>query len=131
LIDMGIEPFMVSAAIDCVVAQRLARTLCDQCKRPASLPESVLAENGLTGATVYEPVGCIRCNGTGYHGRTGFYEVMPITEEIRTLILQRRGADEIEAAAIHGGMRTMLQDGIEKVRQGLTSLVEINRVMII
>ena len=131
LIDMGIEPFMVSAAIDCVVAQRLARTLCDQCKRPASLPESVLAENGLTGATVYEPVGCIRCNGTGYHGRTGFYEVMPITEEIRTLILQRRGADEIEAAAIHAGMRTMLQDGIEKVRQGLTSLVEINRVMII
>jgi type IV pilus assembly protein PilB len=131
LIDMGIEPFMVSAAIDCVVAQRLARTLCDQCKRPASLPESVLAENGLTGATVYEPVGCIRCNGTGYHGRTGFYEVMPITEDIRTLILQRRGADEIEAAAIHGGMRTMLQDGIEKVRQGLTSLVEINRVMII
>ncbi len=131
LIDMGIEPFMVSAAIDCVVAQRLARTLCDQCKRLASLPESVLAENGLTGATVYEPVGCIRCNGTGYHGRTGFYEVMPITEEIRTLILQRRGADEIEAAAIHAGMRTMLQDGIEKVRQGLTSLVEINRVMII
>ncbi len=131
LIDMGIEPFMVSAAIDCVVAQRLARILCDQCKRPASLPESVLAENGLSGATVFEPVGCIRCNGTGYHGRTGFYEVMPVTEEIRTLILQRRGADEIQAAAIRAGMRTMLEDGVEKVRQGLTSLVEINRVMII
>ncbi len=130
LIDMGIEPFMVSAAIDCVVAQRLARRLCDQCKRRTSLPESVLAEHGLDGATVYEPVGCIRCNGTGYHGRVGFYEVMSMTEDIRSLVLGRRGVDEISDAARRSGMRTMRDDGIEKVRHGLTSLIEINRVMI-
>jgi type IV pilus assembly protein PilB len=130
LIDMGVEPFMVAAGIDCVVAQRLARTLCDQCKRPAVLPDEVLAEHGLQGATVYEPVGCLRCNGTGYHGRVGFYEVMPMTEEIRSLIIQRRGVDDIMSAARWAGMRTMREDGIAKVRAGLTSLVEINRVMI-
>jgi type IV pilus assembly protein PilB len=128
LIDMGIESFMVSAAVDCVVAQRLARTLCLQCKRPAELPAAVLASNGLQNAELFEPVGCIRCGGTGYHGRVGIYEVMPVTEEIRGLMLERRAVSELSAAAARAGMRTMREDGLEKVRQGLTTLVEVARV---
>jgi type IV pilus assembly protein PilB len=128
LVDMGIEPFMVAAAIDCVVAQRLARTLCAHCKRPADVPELVRMEHGLGAAEVFEPVGCIRCGGTGYHGRIGLYEVMPITEEMRSLILEHRGTDELAAAAAGHGLRSMREDGLEKVKQGLTSLVEVGRV---
>ena len=128
LIDMGIEPFMVSAAVDCVVAQRLARTLCMQCKGPAELPAAVLASHGLQDAQVFEPVGCIRCGGSGYHGRVGIYEVMPVTQEIRGLMLERHSVGELAAAAARAGMRTMREDGIEKVRQGLTTLVEVARV---
>jgi type IV pilus assembly protein PilB len=128
LTDMGVEPFMVAAAVDCVVAQRLARTLCAHCKQPAHLSDAVREENGLQDAEVFEPAGCIRCGGTGYDGRVGLYEVMPLTEEIRSLALARRGAGAIGAVAIEQGMRTIRQDGIEKVRQGLTSLVEVSRV---
>ena len=128
LIDMGIEPFMVAAAIDCVVAQRLARTLCTQCKRLSYVPEAVRMTEGLGSAEVFEPVGCIRCGGTGYHGRVGLYEVMPVTDEMRALVLEHRGADEIAAAAKRGGMSTIRDDGIQKVKQGLTSLVEVGRV---
>jgi type IV pilus assembly protein PilB len=128
LTDMGVEPFMVAAAIDCVVAQRLARTLCTHCKRHAHLSDAVRDEHGLQGAEVFEPAGCIRCGGTGYEGRVGLYEVMPLTEEIRALALERRGAGAIAAVAREQGMRTMREDGIDKVRQGLTSLVEVGRV---
>jgi type IV pilus assembly protein PilB len=128
LIDMGIEPFMISAAIDCVVAQRLARTLCNYCKQPVQLPRDVLAQHDLAGADVFGPGGCIRCGETGYSGRIGLYEVMPMTEEIRSLVLERRGIDELSAAALRAGMRTMQADGIEKVRMGVTSLVEVARV---
>jgi type IV pilus assembly protein PilB len=128
LTDMGVEPFMVAAAIDCVVAQRLARTLCEHCKKPIDLSESVRAEHGLQGVTVYEPAGCIRCGGTGYGGRVGLYEVMPLSEEIRHLALERKGAGAIAAVAREQGMHTMREDGIAKVRQGITSLVEVGRV---
>jgi type IV pilus assembly protein PilB len=128
LIDMGVEPFMVSAAIDCVVAQRLARALCTHCKRPIELPPEVAAEHGLGGATPHEAVGCVRCGGTGYRGRLGIYEVMPITEEIRALVLQRRSAGEITAVAMRQGMRRLREDGIEKVKRGLTSMTEVSRV---
>jgi type IV pilus assembly protein PilB len=128
LIDMGIDPFMVAAAIDCVVAQRLARTLCEQCKRPAELSAGVRAEQLLEDGQVFEPVGCIRCGWTGYCGRVGLYEVMPMTDEIRGLVLDRRGVDEIAAAASRAGMRGMRDDGLEKVNQGQTSLVELGRV---
>jgi type IV pilus assembly protein PilB len=129
LIDMGVEPFMVSAAIDCVVAQRLARKLCDNCRRPADLPDSVLDEYNLRGGELYEPVGCVRCSDTGYHGRLGIYEAMLINEEIRKLVLARAAGDELHEAAIRGGMRTMREDGIDKVRQGLTTLAEVGRVV--
>jgi len=128
LIDMGLEPFMISAAIDCVVAQRLARTLCPQCKRPAKLADGLLASHGLEGFEVFEPAGCVRCGGHGYSGRVGLYEVMTVTEEIRELLLHHRGVDDISAAAARQGMHSMRHDGLEKVKQGITSLVEVARV---
>ncbi|HUO75042.1 MAG TPA: ATPase, T2SS/T4P/T4SS family [Solirubrobacteraceae bacterium] len=128
LIDMGIEPFMLAAAIDCVVAQRLARTLCPQCRRPSKLTPEMLKQHGMEGAHVFEPAGCIRCRNTGYSGRVGLYEVMPINEEIRNLLLGRRAVGEIAAAATRNGMRTMRSDGLDKVKQGLTSFAEVARV---
>src|SRR5579859_7165697 len=128
LLDMGVEPFMVAAAIDCVVAQRLARRLCDQCKAPASLPEAALARYGLEGAELFERVGCIRCSNSGYRGRIGLYEVMPVDEKIRSLMLSGANVDEIARSAEEGGMRRMRDDGILKVREGLTTLAEIGRV---
>ena len=86
LLDMGIEPFMVAGAVDCVVAQRLARVLCTHCNRLAEVPAALRSEHGLDDVDLFEPVGCIRCGNTGFHGRVGLYEVMRLTEEIRSLI---------------------------------------------
>ncbi|MFZ2113156.1 MAG: ATPase, T2SS/T4P/T4SS family [Solirubrobacteraceae bacterium] len=128
LIDMGIEPFLISSAIDCVVAQRLVRTLCPHCKRPSKAPESLLAEYGLYESEAFEPVGCTRCATTGYRGRMGIYEVMSVTEEVRSLVLSRASVDDIAAAAMSQGMRRMRDDGIAKVRAGQTSIAEIERM---
>jgi type IV pilus assembly protein PilB len=128
LIDMGIEPFLVSSAIDCIVAQRLVRMLCKHCKRPQKVPDSVLAEHGLTGAEPYEPVGCSRCAGSGYRGRVGLYEVMSVSEEIRALILERASVDDMVAVAVRQGMLRLRDDGMQKVREGLTSIAEIERM---
>jgi type IV pilus assembly protein PilB len=128
LMDMGIEPFMVAAAIDCVVAQRLARTLCNNCKQQAKTPDEVLAAHGLEGAQLFEPVGCMRCGGTGFRGRVGLYEVMVLTDEIRDLVVGHASVPVLSAAAEASGMRTMRQAGLEKVREGLTSLLEVTRV---
>jgi type IV pilus assembly protein PilB len=128
LIDMGIEPFLISSAIDCVVAQRLVRTLCPHCKRPSKAPESLLAEYGLYESEAFEAVGCTRCATTGYRGRMGIYEVMSVTEEVRSLVLSRASVDDIAAAATSQGMRRMRDDGIAKVRAGQTSIAEIERM---
>jgi type IV pilus assembly protein PilB len=128
LMDMGIEPFLVSSAIDCVVAQRLVRMLCTHCKRPQQLSESVLAEHGLAGAQPLEAVGCSRCGGSGYRGRVGVYEVMTVDERIRTLVLEHGSVDEIAAAAEQGGMTRLREDGMHKVRAGLTSIAEVERM---
>ncbi len=128
LMDMGIEPFLVSSAIDCIVAQRLVRMLCKHCKRVMTLSEAVLAEHGLTGVEPYEAVGCSRCGGSGYRGRIGLYEVMSVTEEIRTLILEHGSVDAIAAVAVGQGMRRLRDDGLVKVREGLTSIAEIERM---
>jgi type IV pilus assembly protein PilB len=128
LIDMGIEPFLISSAIDCIVAQRLVRVLCQHCKQPSKAPESVLAEYGLYESEAFEPVGCTRCAVTGYRGRMGIYEVMSVTEEIRGLVLGRASVDEIAASAMKQGMRRMRDDGIAKVRAGQTSIAEIERM---
>jgi type IV pilus assembly protein PilB len=128
LIDMGIEPFLVSSAIDCIVAQRLVRMLCKHCKRPQKVPDSVLAEHGLSGAEPYEPVGCSRCAGSGYRGRVGLYEVMSVSEEIRALILERASVDDMVTVAVRQGMLRLRDDGMQKVREGLTSIAEIERM---
>ena len=133
LIEMGIEPFLVASAIDCVVAQRLVRTLCSNCKKRTLVSADVLRANGYPAnydLEAYEPMGCQRCAQTGYKGRTGLYEVMPVNEEIRSLVLERRSADEIGAAATRGGMRRLRDDGLEKVRAGATSLAEVARVTV-
>jgi len=132
LIEMGIEPFLVASAIDCVVAQRLVRVLCPQCKRRVILPMATLREYGYaTSFDVegYAPVGCKHCAGSGYRGRTGIYEVMTVSAEIRALALERRSADEILEMAVVQGMRRLKDDGLEKVKQGRTSMAEVARVV--
>ena len=132
LIEMGIEPFLVASALDCVVAQRLARLLCSNCKRRTIIPAAVLHENGYKAVVdleSYEPVGCSRCGGSGYRGRIGLYEVMTISREIETLALERRPAEEIRDVAVRQGMRRLREDGLEKVRQGRTSIAEVLRVI--
>jgi type IV pilus assembly protein PilB len=128
LMDMGIEPFLISSAVDCIVAQRLVRMLCPHCKRAQKLSETVLAEHGLSGAEPYEPVGCSRCGGSGYRGRVGLYEVMSVSEPIRALILERASVDRMVAIAQDEGMRRLRDDGLYKVREGITSIAEIERI---
>ncbi|MGI8863034.1 MAG: GspE/PulE family protein [Solirubrobacteraceae bacterium] len=131
LVEMGIEPFLVASAIECVVAQRLARTLCSHCKQRAIVPAEVLRDHGFAtqfDLEAYEPVGCGRCGGMGYKGRTGLYEVMVMSPEIRSLTLQRASADQITAVAVREGMRRLREDGLDKVKSGLTSMAEIARV---
>ena len=132
LIEMGIEPFLVASALDCVVAQRLARMLCPNCKRRTIVSAEVLRENGykaLVDLEAYEPVGCRRCAGSGYRGRLGLYEVMSVSAEIRSLALERRPAEEMREVAVRQGMRRLRDDGLEKVKQGRTSIAEIARVI--
>jgi type IV pilus assembly protein PilB len=128
LIDMGIEPFLVSSAIDCIVAQRLVRMLCKHCKRPLQVSEAVLAEHGLSGAEPFEAVGCSRCGGSGYRGRLGLYEVMSVSEPIRALILERASVDAMVEIAVREGMLRLRDDGLVKVREGLTSIAEVERM---
>jgi type IV pilus assembly protein PilB len=128
---MGIEPFLVASAVDCVVAQRLARTLCSHCKRRTILDAAILLDHGFSSRVdveAYEAVGCARCGGSGYKGRIGLYEVMQVTDEIRRLAVERAPADRIAEVAMRDGMRRLRDDGLEKVRQGRTSIQEVARV---
>jgi type IV pilus assembly protein PilB len=131
LIEMGIEPFLVGSAVDCVVAQRLARLLCEECKRRTTIKSEVMRANGFNvglDLEAYEPVGCARCGGSGYKGRIGLYEVMWVSDTIRALAVAREPAETIAHAAVHEGMMRLREDGLEKVRRGLTSIAEIARV---
>jgi type IV pilus assembly protein PilB len=131
LIEMGIEPFLVGSAVDCVVAQRLARLLCEECKRRTMISADVMRANGFNvglDLEAYEPVGCARCGGSGYKGRIGLYEVMWVSETIRALAVAREPSETIAHAAVHEGMMRLREDGLEKVRRGLTSIAEIARV---
>jgi type IV pilus assembly protein PilB len=132
---MDVETFLVASAIDAVVAQRLARVLCDRCKEsykpePAELsaagyPESVWHEI----EELHRNVGCQACSNTGYRGRIGLYEVMQMSEEIERLTVERASADAIKSVAIQQGMMTLREDGLDKVRLGITSLDEVARVV--
>jgi type IV pilus assembly protein PilB len=131
LIEMGIEPFLVGSAVDCVVAQRLARLLCEECKRRTTITAEVMRANGFNvglALEAYEPVGCARCGGSGYKGRIGLYEVMWVSDTIRSLAVAREPSETIAHAAVHEGMMRLREDGLEKVRRGLTSIAEIARV---
>ncbi len=131
LVEMGIEPFLVSSAIDCVVAQRLARTLCQHCKERQIITSDVLRANGIRSQfdmEAYSSRGCPRCSQAGYKGRIGLYEVMTVTDEIRKLALARAPASEISELAVRQGMRLLRDDGLEKVRLGMTSIAEVTRV---
>jgi type IV pilus assembly protein PilB len=102
--------------------------LCTHCKRVQNVSEAVLAEHGLAGTEPYEPVGCSRCAGSGYRGRLGLYEVMTVSEPIRALILERASIDDMVAVALGEGMRRLRDDGLQKVREGLTSIAEVERI---
>ncbi|GIU87944.1 MAG: hypothetical protein KatS3mg009_2459 [Acidimicrobiia bacterium] len=137
LTEMGVEPFLVTSALDCVVAQRLARRLCDKCKEPYQPTESELQQAGwpledLEGSewpTLYRTVGCTACGRTGFRGRFAIHEVMPVTEEIERLVIDQRSTEEIQKVAVMQGMLTLRDDGLRKVGQGLTTLEEVFRVV--
>ncbi len=134
LIEMGVEPFLVSSAVDCVLAQRLARKLCSDCKQEWRPKTEVLIDAGYRAdnlpETVYRAVGCKKCGGTGYKGRIGVHEVLVMSEEISKLCVEEATAEVIRQVAIDQGMLTLRQDGLEKVRSGLTSIEEIVRVIV-
>ncbi len=132
LTEMGVEPFLVASALECVVAQRLARQLCPSCKKRIIIPAKVLQESGYKAHVeieAYEPVGCRRCGGSGYRGRLGIYEVMHISAEIQTMALERRPAEEIRDVAVSQGMIRLRDDGLHKVQMGRTSIAEVARVV--
>ncbi len=138
LTEMGVEPFLTASAVDCVLAQRLARRLCDSCKEPYRPTQEMLRRNDFPLEAVeswdeielFKPGGCPRCGGTGYKGRLGIYEVMVVTEAIERLTVERKSADEISRVAQAEGMRSLREDGIDKVLKGRTSIEEIARVIV-
>ena len=131
LVEMGIEPFLVASSIECIVAQRLARTLCNACRVETEISMETLLENGFVASesiSAYEAPGCRRCGGTGYKGRIGLYETMPMTDEIRSLALERGSAADISELAISQGMQRLRDDGLAKIKEGLTTIPEVVRV---
>lgn len=136
LLNMGIEPFLVSSAVNLILAQRLARKICQDCKEPtAKLSEDMLAKlgpvpEGFHEATLYKGRGCDTCKGTGYKGRIALYEVMPMYEPIKELVLQGASAIEIKREAISAGMQTLRQSGIQKMISGVTTLEEVLRASV-
>ncbi|HEY6638773.1 MAG TPA: ATPase, T2SS/T4P/T4SS family [Solirubrobacterales bacterium] len=129
--EMGIESFLTSSAVECIVAQRLARVLCSHCKRRVVIPQATLTESGFrvgTDLEAYEPLGCPRCHGSGYRGRLGIYSVMVLSERIKEMVVGMAPEADIAAIAIQEGMLTLRQSGLEKVRAGMTSIEEVARV---
>jgi len=132
LIEMGVEPYLVSSSVDCVLAQRLARRLCDKCKtsaEPDAIQFKAMGEYADGIDELYLPKGCGTCSNTGYIGRLAINEVMLMSEEIQRMSVDRRPSDELKAVAIEQGMMTLRHDGMEKVRLGMTSLAEVLRVV--
>lgn len=133
LVEMEVEPYLVASAVDCVVAQRLARQLCDRCKEAYEPTEAELSEAGYPEENrpteLFRPAGCSHCGKTGYRGRAGLYEVMPVTEEIERLTVERASSEEIKRMAKQQGLITLREDGLAKAAMGLTSLEEIFRVV--
>ena len=138
LLDMGIEPFLIASTVNVAIGQRLIRKLCPSCAKKRALTKierdslaSSVSKQILDkyGATFSEPVGCAKCNNAGYAGRVGIYEVLEMSEKVRHMIMQRENADMIRKAAAEDGMTTMLEDGLRKASEGLTSIAEVLRVI--
>ncbi|MDP3790729.1 MAG: ATPase, T2SS/T4P/T4SS family [Candidatus Omnitrophota bacterium] len=133
LIDMGIEPFLVASAVECFVAQRLVRVICNSCKKELKPDKEILKELGINNPSLskvklYEGKGCESCRFTGYKGRTAIYEIMVMSEPMRELVLKRASSDQIKKKAVALGMRTLRQDGWEKIAVGITTPSEVIRV---
>jgi type IV pilus assembly protein PilB len=132
LINMNVEPFLIADSVILVVAQRLVRRLCQKCKVPHKLPVKALLDMGFTpeeadAVQVWKQDGCDGCNGTGYKGRVGLFEVMPIDDEIREMILVRAQSREIKKKALEKGMTTLRRSGLIKIKNGTTSVEEVLR----
>ena len=131
MVDMGLQPFLVASALNAIVAQRLVRRICDDCKRPRQYSREVLGEAGLGGddldAIYFEGEGCGSCDDSGYRGRVGLYEVMPITSDQRRMITNHASTADIRDQAVADGMLTLRQDGLTKMRAGMTTLDEVLR----
>jgi len=132
-INMGVEPYNFVSALNCILAQRLVRVICDNCKRPKKYGDVELRECGLDPSlwkdfVFAEGGGCLECSGTGFHGRTAICELLDLTDHIREMIVDRRPTSEIKRAAIGEGMITLRQSGLSKIRAGITTLREINKV---
>ena len=137
LIDMGVEPFLTASAVDCVIAQRLARKLCERCKRPTEVDEEALSTLEFPyarfpggGFDFHEIGGCDHCSGTGYRGRLAIYEMMVLTDEIKELVLRRATTDEIGRVAERSGMVRLRDDGLIKAAQGITTIEEVLRTVV-
>jgi len=135
LLNMGIEPFLVASAVNLITAQRLARRVCAECRIVEEIPVQALIDAGVSpgeapGYVCYKGGGCAKCNGTGYKGRVGFYQVMPMLEEIRELILNGANTAEIKRESMRLGVKTMRQSGLTKLNEGVTSFEEVLRVTV-
>ncbi len=126
LIDMGIDPFLITSSVEMFVAQRLIRKICAQCKEPASAPAGTLGAD--SGKPVFRGKGCNACNNTGYKGRTGIYELLLMNETLREMILHKESSNKIHAKALEMGMKPMIRDGLEKIFAGITTPEEVQRV---
>jgi len=130
LVDMGVEPFLVASSVNLIMAQRLIRRICVNCKEPMEVTDEALSNLKLTeeereGFTLHHGVGCLECNNTGYKGRTGVFEVMPIGPEIRDQILNRAPTSEIKTMAVQEGMLSLRRHGLAKLKEGITSVEEV------
>ena len=132
-LNMGVEPYNFVSALNCILAQRLVRLICDNCRRPVEISPELLEESGLDAekwkdVVSYEGAGCAECNQTGFRGRTAIGELLALSDRIREIILEKRPSSEIRRAAREEGMVTLRESALEKVRQGLTTLREVNKV---
>jgi type IV pilus assembly protein PilB len=132
-LNMGVEAYQFVSALNCVLAQRLVRTICHHCRRPAVVTREMLQESGLDPSlqqahTFYEGLGCIECGGTGYKGRMAICELLDLSDRIREMILARKPTTEIKKAARDEGMRFLRESAVERVMTGHTTLREINKV---
>jgi type IV pilus assembly protein PilB len=132
MINMGVAPFLLASTLELIISQRLVRTICSKCKAPLDVTKEEVLKRGfdprsLNGRKIFHGTGCDTCKKTGYKGRIGLFEVLPVSTNIRKMIIDGATSDEIEAKAREDGMSTLRDEGIKKILDGLTTLEEISR----